>query len=115
MADCGTAAQFDTTAIARRIIDECFHGDYSFTEKAIVDIARNGSLTEKKFLFARIVQEGSHTSYLLRIFDRNDLRELFDKYRITFNHALLEKRVFLCRAILLDDMDNSLPDRYKWK
>ena len=101
--------------LAGIILKECFWGDYSFTENEIINMTQSDNLKQKQFLFSKIIQNSRHTSYLLRIFSEKDLKELFRHYKITFNRKLLEKRINLSKAILLDEYDDEFIEKYRWK
>lgn len=80
------------TSYCRQIIRECFW-EYNMTCSEIVEMAQNGSDQEKKFLFAKIMENATDVLKSLSIFSTSDQKNLiFDYNAPAFKKNFLEKR-----------------------
>lgn len=100
---------------AEKIREQCFWGDYSLTVQDILRIAENGTYAEKKFLFQKIIYNASFISYCLGIFQKEDLKTLFNDMVISFRKNDIERKILLSKAVLLDEKEDSLLEDYRWK
>ena len=88
--------------IIEQIIKECFW-DYNFEINDIIKIAKSGSFNEKMFLFQKILSNSSDVLRALRIFSKEDLRKLFNKYKVPqYNKDYLKKRRDIAESVLFD-------------
>jgi len=88
--------------IIEQIIKECFW-DYNFETNDIVKIVKSGSFNEKMFLFQKILSNSSDVLRALRIFSERDLKELFNKYKVSqFNRDYLQKRRDVVESVLFN-------------
>jgi len=91
-----SASQQETKEAVNRtiseILKECFW-DYNFSNEDIVKIVKSDSFSEKMFLFQKILSNSTNMLKALRIFTKEDLKELLNKYRVpAFNHEFLQKK-----------------------
>jgi len=105
----------DKQKIAMKILSECFWGDYSYSPEKLIKIAEEGSLSEKNFLFGKVVQNALFVSYCLRIFHKEDLYLLFEKYEALSLKKEIEKKIVLSKAVLFGNIENTLLEDYQWK
>jgi len=88
--------------IIEQIIKECFW-DYNFEINDIVKIVKDGSFNEKMFLFQKILSNSSDVLRALRIFSKEDLKKLFNKYKVPqFNKDYLKKRRDIAESVLFN-------------
>ena len=88
--------------IIEQIIKECFW-DYNFEINDIIKIAKSGSFNEKMFLFQKILSNSSDVLRALRIFSKEDLKKLFNKYKVPqFNKDYLKKRRDIAESVLFN-------------
>ena len=88
--------------IIEQIIKECFW-DYNFEINDIVKIVKDGSFNEKMFLFQKILSNSSEVLRALRIFSKEDLKKLFNKYKVPqFNKDYLKKRRDIAESVLFN-------------
>ena len=88
--------------IIEQIIKECFW-DYNFEINDIVKIVKSGSFNEKMFLFQKILSNSSDVLRALRIFSKEDLKKLFNKYKVPqFNKDYLKKRRDIVESVLFN-------------
>jgi len=88
--------------IIEQIIKECFW-DYNFEINDIVKIVKSGSFNEKMFLFQKILSNSSEVLRALRIFSKEDLKKLFNKYKVPqYNKDYLKKRRDIAESVLFD-------------
>ncbi len=85
-----------------RIIKECFW-DYDFSAEDIERIVRKGSYKEKMFLFQKILANSTNILKDLRIFSKEELKELFKNYRVPqFNREFLQNRKGIAEYVFFD-------------
>lgn len=88
----GSETKIEIDRMIDEILKECFW-DYSFLKEDIVKIVKSGSFSEKMFLFEKILSNSTNTLKALRIFTREDLKELFNKYSVpVFNNEYMQKK-----------------------
>lgn len=102
--DAGIKSKSQNTAVnetIRQILKECFW-DFEFTAEDILRIVKSGSFKEKMFLFEKIIPNSTNMLKALKIFAKDDLYKLLEKYKIpSFNHKLLQKRVSIAMFVFL--------------
>jgi len=104
-----------TREIIKQILKECFW-DYDLIEEDLLEIVKVGDFKKKMFLFQKILSNSTNILKALRIFTRDDLKELFEKYTIpTFKHEFLKKRKGIAESIFFDKENDiySLSWRYE--
>ena len=88
--------------LGRRRAD-CFW-DYDFSDDELLNIAKNGSASEKKFLFAKILEHSGDVLNDLDIFSQSDKESLLKGYKPSaFNGAFINKRYDILRHFILSD------------
>ena len=89
--------------IVKKIIKECFWGDYNICTDDILYIINNGSKREKLFLFNKIIRNSRKATLLLKVFQQEELSDFLTSFRISnFNKSYLEKKIFALQKNLLD-------------
>ncbi len=77
---------------------EIFWGDYKLDEKEAINLIKNGSWQEKKFIFQKILQNSRNLLKDLSYFKKDDLKKLLNEYKIpNFTKEFLEKRVKIAK------------------
>lgn len=71
----------DKRAIAKKIISECFWGDYSLTADELLFRLEQHDPGFDRFLFSKIIENSRHPSrYLPMLFSPEVLQSLLDRY-----------------------------------
>ena len=85
-----------------RIQKECFW-DSNITPKEIEKIAQKGDKRELEKLFSKIIYNSSDKLLDLQIFSKEQLRELFDSFKVTYNKKYITKHLIVLKSLLLDE------------
>jgi len=88
--------------IIKRIIKDCFW-EYNISEHDILDILKSKDKRLLLKLFSKIIYNSNNKLYALRLFEKSDLKQLFDDFKITYNKKYIEKHVMVLRNILLGE------------
>ena len=97
---------------ARKVVDECFWGDYVLSESEVLTRLDAGDPDFARFLFGKIADNASYPSRLIRLlFDDSTIREILDATAAQPRWADLHHR--LIRANLTGRPD-LVPER-QWK
>ncbi len=85
-----------------RFKKDCFW-DSRFSNKDIEEIAKNGSLKEKLFLFEKILINSTNLFSDLDIFQRGDIEKLLKMYKVpNFNREYIKRRKNLVEVYFFD-------------
>ncbi len=83
---------------------EIFWGDYNIDEKKAIDMIKNGSDYEKRFMFGKIMANSKNLIKDLEYFDKEDLKKLLTNFKVpNFNRHYLEKRFCIAKNYFLDE------------
>lgn len=83
---------------------EIFWGDYNIDEKKAIEMIKNGSEYEKRFIFGKIIANSNNIIKDLEYFDKEDLKELLTNFKVpNFNRYYLGKRVCIAKNYFLDE------------
>lgn len=86
-----------------RIQKDCFW-DYNLTQDELLSIAREGSESEKRFLFNKILEHSSDPLNDLDIFSEEDKKTLLQAYKTGgFNKEYLQKKLNILRHFILGE------------
>lgn len=86
-----------------RIKKSCFW-DYNFSSDELLQIARGGSESEKRFLFIKIFEHSSDPLNDLDIFSEEDKKALLLTYQTNgFNKEYLQKKYQILRHFILGE------------
>ena len=88
--------------VLEKIIKECYW-DYNITVDDLIEKINSSDMREKSKLFSKIIENSTDRVFSLRIFNKEELRELFDQYRNTFNIKRIERNVLALRNIFLGE------------
>ncbi len=95
-----------------RIKRECFW-DYHLTPEQLENIVKNGSYTEKKRLFFRILLNSTDRLADLGIFSAHDLKLLFNETPPWFPSKDMARRIKILKNLLLNEKE-PIPE-LEWK
>jgi len=86
----------------KNILDDCFW-EFDFTEKDVDNLVRNRNKKEQVFLFDKILVNSKQLLRSMEIFDKKDLEELIESYKIPkFNHHFSKRRLNMLEFYFLD-------------
>jgi len=98
--------------ILDNIIKDCFW-DLDFTDKDINDIINSKDIKRKSFLFDKILLNSTNLILDLKIFRKNDLKILIEKFEVpNFNYDYIFRRKNIVEVYFLDKP--LLIDELKW-
>jgi len=98
-------------ASVQKVLKECFWGDYSISEKDILERLESGDPGFARFLFSKIIESSGHPSrHLQMLFPPDVLRWLLERY---LKSAGDRKRIRLVAANITGNYD--LVPEYRWK
>jgi len=98
-------------ASVRKVLQECFWGDYRISEKDILEKLESGDPGFARFLFSKIIENSRHPSRHLQVlFPPDLLRGLIKRY---LKSAGSRKRIRLVAANITGNYD--LVPEYRWK
>ena len=99
-----------TDSNLNRIIKECFW-DMQMSSKKIIKIVNGNDLSQKKFLFRKILLNSTRVLNDLKIFNPDDLKVLIEEFRVPqFNYDYIFRRhnivevYFLDKPLLIDEL-----------
>ncbi len=83
---------------------EIFWGDYNIDEKKAIEMIKNGSDYEKRFIFGKIIANSNNIIKDLEYFDKEDLKKLLTNFKVpNFNRDYLAKRVCIAKNYFFDE------------
>ena len=87
--------------IIQRILRDCYW-EYKIDEEEIERILKEGSRRDKKRLFDKIMYNSTDPSNALSLFDKNELKEFFEEFKIgNYKRKWIERRYKVLRYLLL--------------
>ena len=101
-----------TTTQYERICRECFW-DYSMSPEDIRNIIEQGSYTEKKKLFFKIVFNSTNRLADSKLFSESDLRQLLQEPLPEHKSKYMERRIGILKYLLLND--TTVTTGLEWK
>ena len=100
----------DRTHAARKIIAECFWGDYNLTPEELLSRLDSGEPGFDGFLFSKIMENSGYPSgYIGALFPPEQARELLDRY---LKRSKKSRRIRLAAANITGN-DDLVPE-YRW-
>lgn len=98
--------------ILDNILNDCFW-DLDFTDKDINDIINSKDIKGKSFLFDKILLNSTNLILDLKIFRKDDLKILIEKFEVpSFNYDYIFRRKNIAEVYFLDKP--LLIDELKW-
>ncbi len=88
--------------ILKKIIKECYW-DYDIDIRDLQNILASNNKREIKKLFSKILYNSKDKLLALQLFSKQQLRELFDDFKITYNKKYITKHFLVLRSLLLDE------------
>ena len=88
-----------------RIKKDCFW-DSNITTIELKKILDIQDKRELKKLFSKIIYNSKDKLRALQIFSKEQLKEFFDEFKVTYNHRYITKHVSVLKALLLDEKVN---------
>lgn len=85
-----------------KIIQECYW-DYNITADDLIDIIKVGNKRELKKIFSKIIYNSNDKFSDLRIFKKDDLKEFFDDFKVTYNDKYITRHILVLRSLLLGE------------
>ncbi len=98
--------------VFEHIIKECYW-DYNITPNELATIVKSGDIRSKSKIFNKIVENSTDRVLALQIFDKCELRELFDKCNNSFTRDRVHRNVLALRNIFLGE--NNQIKGLEWK
>ncbi len=98
--------------VLQDIIRYCFW-DLNFTDKDITEIVDSNNFKRKSFLFDKILLNSTNLFIALKIFTKNDLKMLIEKFVVPeFNYDYISRRKNIVEVFFFDKP--LLIDELKW-
>lgn len=99
-------------ALLSAIIKDCYW-DYDITEDHIRAIVASNDFRQKQKLFEKIIRNARDKVQSLRIFNENDLPELFNSVNPGYTDARIQEHILALRNLFLEE--NNTIERLQWK
>jgi hypothetical protein len=88
--------------LADKIIKDCFW-EYDFLKEDIYNMANGTDINAKKFLFSKILANSTDMIKSMKIFSKDDLKELIESYKVpSFNSEFIKRRLNMLEFYFLD-------------
>jgi hypothetical protein len=88
--------------LADKIIKDCFW-EYDFLKEDIYNMANGTDISAKKFLFSKILANSTDMIKSMKIFSKDDLKELIESYKVpSFNSEFIKRRLNMLEFYFLD-------------
>ena len=85
-----------------KIIKDCFW-EYDFLKEDIYNMANCTDISAKKFLFSKILANSTDMIKSMKIFSKDDLKELIESYKVpSFNSEFIKRRLNMLEFYFLD-------------
>jgi len=85
-----------------KIIKDCFW-EYDFLKEDIYNMANGTDINAKKFLFSKILANSTDMIKSMKIFSKDDLKELIESYKVpSFNSEFIKRRLNMLEFYFLD-------------
>ena len=98
--------------VLQDIIKDCFW-DLNFTDRDIIEIVNSNNFKRKSFLFNKILLNSTNLFVALKIFTKNDLKMLIEKFVVPeFNYDYISRRKNIVEVFFFDKP--LLIDELKW-
>ena len=94
------------------IIKECYW-DYNITVNDLEKILEENNPREIHKLFSKIIYNSKDKLLALSIFTQKQLKEHFEKLKVTFNHKYITKHILILKSLLLNE--NVVVKGLEWK
>ncbi len=102
----------NTESIIDEIIKDCYW-DYNISSDDIKSIIESHNFRMKKKLFSRIMYNSRDRLKSLSIFDKEELKELFDSFSASYNKRYINRQIKILRNILFGE--NNYISGLEWK
>jgi hypothetical protein len=85
-----------------KIIKDCFW-EYDFLKEDIYNMANGTDINAKNFLFSKILANSTDMIKSMKIFSKDDLKELIESYKVpSFNSEFIKRRLNMLEFYFLD-------------
>ncbi len=91
--------------VLQNIIKECYW-DYNITEADLEKVLSSKDTRVVKKLFSKIIYNSKDKLLSLKLFSKQQLEELFDDFKVTYNEKYISKHVLILRSLLLGEKHN---------
>jgi len=88
--------------IYEEIVRECYW-DSNITPQELQKLVNSKNYRELKKIFSKIIYNSNDKLKALKIFEKDQLRRLFDDFKITYNDKYIKKHVLVLRTLLLGE------------
>jgi hypothetical protein len=89
--------------IINNILKECYW-DYDIQKEHLYNIISSNDKREQQKLFSKIMYNAKDKLLALQLFKTNQLEELFDNFKVTYNKKYINKHVMILKYLLLGEI-----------
>lgn len=88
--------------VLQNIVKECYW-DYNIDENDLENILKSNDDREKKKLFSKIMYNSKDKLLSLKLFSKEQLEDLFQDFKITYNQKYTLKHFLILKSLLLGE------------